>query len=44
MAAHRLDECVPIDELRATARAYALLALDWCGLGSRPDDGDAGQR
>ncbi len=41
MAAHRLDESVPIDELMATARAYALLAMDWCGLGSHPHGGSS---
>jgi hypothetical protein len=44
MAAHRLDESVPIDEVMATARAYALLALDWCGVGSRTDDGSLSRR
>jgi acetylornithine deacetylase len=37
MAAHRLDEYVPIDELMATARAYALLATDWCKLAIEED-------
>jgi acetylornithine deacetylase/succinyl-diaminopimelate desuccinylase-like protein len=37
MAAHRLDECVPIDELMAAARAYALLATDWCKLAIEED-------
>jgi acetylornithine deacetylase/succinyl-diaminopimelate desuccinylase family protein len=32
MAAHRLDEYVAIDELMATARAYATMAMDWCGV------------
>jgi acetylornithine deacetylase/succinyl-diaminopimelate desuccinylase family protein len=34
MAAHRLDEYVAIDELMATARAYATMAMDWCGVDS----------
>ena len=29
--AHRPDEFVPVDELTATVRTLALVALRWCG-------------
>ena len=31
LVAHRRDEFVPLDELFQAAKAYALLALNWCG-------------
>jgi acetylornithine deacetylase/succinyl-diaminopimelate desuccinylase-like protein len=30
-SAHAVDENVPVDELLAARRTYALLAADWCG-------------
>lgn len=35
-AAHAADESVRIDEVALACRAYAALALDWCGVAAAP--------
>ena len=32
LVAHAADEYVEIDELMVATKAYALLAMDWCGV------------
>jgi acetylornithine deacetylase len=32
LAAHAVDESVSVDEAVAATKAFALAAMDWCGL------------